>query len=69
MKCIYFIDNNNSYYILLRIAAKNLIGCYHYPMSNPVNNGSLCSKKTFNNTSIINHLGIKIINLFSRSVS
>ena len=25
----------------------------------PVYNGPLCSKKNFNNTSIINHLGIK----------
>ena len=45
MKCIYFMITNNSYYITLRIAAKNLIGCYHHPISNPVNNGPLCSQK------------------------
>jgi hypothetical protein len=59
MKCIYFIDANNSYYLPLRIAASNLIGCYHHPIMVHYD-----PKKTFNNTSIINHLGIKIIIMF-----
>ena len=52
---------NNSYYIPLRNNIQWHSWRHHHPMSILWINGPLCLKKTFNNTSIINHLGINII--------